>query len=122
MAADPDLCRTGQLPALSPVNGPYGISELHALARLDLYKRNRPISLGNQIDIPVSAAEAALQNAPTVMAEPSLRNPLAHFSPCLRLCRHGAQGMQLAPAIIIDCLRVSSNRCKPNPSDSPDRV
>ena len=73
---------------LLPVNRLDGIAERFAAPRLDLDERHHPLSLGNKIDVTVSASVAALKNTPALPSKPALRDFLSLQAQLLPLCRH----------------------------------
>ena len=83
MTGDPDAGRTAQLLLLPPVDRLDGTAELVPAPSLDLDERHDPVPFDHEIDVPVTASEAALHHAPPPQAKPSLRDPLPQLAECL---------------------------------------
>lgn len=62
-------------------------------ARLDLDEGNRPVPLHDEVDVPMSVLESALENAPSLALEPTLSDALAELAKCLPGRRHDRQGI-----------------------------
>ena len=80
---DPDLGRPPQLPLLPPVHRLDRIPEPVPAARLHFDKRHHTFLLHHEVDVPVAAPKAALDDAPPPELQPPLRDPLSQFSECL---------------------------------------
>ncbi len=84
VAVDPDRRRPGHLALLSPTHSLNGIAELVPGSGLHFHEHDRPLPLGNQVDVPVAAPEPPLKDPPPMAYEPSLGDALPGFSQCLR--------------------------------------
>ena len=80
MAGDPDARRASQLLLLPPVDGFDRTAKPVPAPSLDLDERHHPLSLDHEIDVAMPGAEPALDDAPPVLPEPSLRDPLSQLA------------------------------------------
>ena len=64
------------------------IAERLPTPRLDLDERDRSLSLGNKIDVAVSAPVTSLEDTPALSPKPALRNFLSRQTELLPLFRH----------------------------------
>ncbi|HEY4132177.1 MAG TPA: hypothetical protein VGM50_16330 [Gemmatimonadaceae bacterium] len=82
----PNPCgrRPGQLSLLGERDCFHRIPKLEPPPSFDLDEGDRACTFDDEIDIAMSHAEAALNDAPSLSPQPSLRDPLAQFAELLR--------------------------------------
>ena len=74
---DPDLGRSRELAPLPPPDGLDRLAELEALSGLYLDEGDDPMSLRDQVDVPMPGTVAPVHDLPAVALQPPFRDPLA---------------------------------------------
>ena len=81
---DPDAGRAHELALLAPVDRFDRIPEFPPGPRLDLHERDGALALDDEVDVPVSVPEPAVDDPPPLAPKPSFGDAFAELPECLR--------------------------------------
>jgi hypothetical protein len=105
VAVDPDLSGPAKLTLLVPVHGFNRITELGSSASFDLYERDQPTPLRDDVYVAMAAPEPPLADPPPFVREPLSGHALAERTQRLLGVLHARSVRVLLRSIITTSLR-----------------
>ena len=85
---------------------------MRSFSGLDLHERDEPFPFHHEVDVPVTAPESALDDAPTLTPKPPFGDPLPKLSQLLLDRCHGAEAMAPRRPTITQRVRPESFYCR----------